>query len=128
MCICRYDQVSGLHCRRLHSSVPDVWRFSVISRVPVTASLAWPNTPSARSSEGRNNRWQHRLNREHPTCTERWNAHNRVRIQTRWRATCDATTTKSKDPERQKQGPPLDTSDLLIQNALLGARPLILDL
>ena len=26
-----------------------VRRFSVISRVPVTASLAWPNTPSARS-------------------------------------------------------------------------------
>src|ERR1700727_724540 len=49
--MCRYDQVVGLHCRRLHSSVPDVWRFSVTSRVPVTASLAWPNTPSARSSE-----------------------------------------------------------------------------
>src|ERR1700722_6485550 len=61
MFICRYDQGVGPHCRRLHSSVPDVWRFSVISRVPVTASLAWPNTPSARWSEGRNNRWQHRL-------------------------------------------------------------------
>jgi hypothetical protein len=79
--MCRYDQVVGLHCRRLHSSVSDVWRFSVISRVPVTASLAWPNTPSVRSSEGRNNRWQHRLNREHPTCTERANAHTRVRIE-----------------------------------------------
>jgi hypothetical protein len=29
------------------------------------------NTPSARSSKGRDNRWQHPLNREHPTCSER---------------------------------------------------------
>ena len=31
--------------------------------------------------KGRNNRWQHRLNRERPTCTERANAHNRVRME-----------------------------------------------
>src|SRR5277367_5129636 len=61
MFICRYDQVAGLHCRRLHSSVPDEWRFSVISRVPVTASLAWPNARLRDRVKGRNNRWQHRL-------------------------------------------------------------------
>src|ERR1700678_3246991 len=61
MYICRYDQVAGLHCRQLHSSVPDAWRFSVISRVPVTASLAWPSARLRDRVKGRNNRWQHRL-------------------------------------------------------------------
>jgi hypothetical protein len=56
MFICRYEQVAGLHCRRLHSSVPEVWRFSVISRVPVTASLAWPNTRLRDRMKSRNNR------------------------------------------------------------------------
>src|SRR5271170_4365092 len=81
MFICHYDQVAGLHCRRLHSSVPDVWRFSVISRVPVTGH--WPGaTLRLRDRvKGRNNRWQHRLKREHPTCTERANAHTRVRME-----------------------------------------------
>ena len=46
-----YDQVAKPHCRQSHSSSSDLRRFTVIRRVPVTASLAWPNTPSARSSE-----------------------------------------------------------------------------
>jgi hypothetical protein len=40
-------------------------------RVPVTASMAWPNFPSTKMEERSTNRWQHRLKREHPTCTER---------------------------------------------------------
>lgn len=43
----------------------------------MTASLPWPNA----LCEGRTNRWQHRLNREHPTCTERLNVHLRVRME-----------------------------------------------
>jgi hypothetical protein len=39
-------------------------------RVPVTASIAWPT--SIREMDERSKiRWQHRLKREHPTCTER---------------------------------------------------------
>jgi hypothetical protein len=46
----RYGQPAKTYCRQSRSSV-QIRRFAVISRVPVTASLAWPNTPSARSSE-----------------------------------------------------------------------------
>jgi hypothetical protein len=37
----------------------------------VTASMAWPNFPSTKMEQRSTNRWQHRLKREHPTCTER---------------------------------------------------------
>jgi hypothetical protein len=40
------------------------------SRVPVTASNAWPNF-HLRSKRRSTIRWQHRLKRERPTCTER---------------------------------------------------------
>jgi hypothetical protein len=39
------------HTARSRIASPEVWRFRVRSRVPVTASLPWPNTLSARSSE-----------------------------------------------------------------------------
>jgi hypothetical protein len=41
-------------------------------RVPVTALMAWPNF-HREMEERSTNRWQHRLKREHPTCTERIN-------------------------------------------------------
>jgi hypothetical protein len=37
--------------------------------------------PSSRWKTRSINRWQHRLKREHPTCTERKNAHTRVRME-----------------------------------------------
>jgi hypothetical protein len=37
----------------------------------VTALIAWPNFHSSEWKERSLNRWQHRLKREHPTCTER---------------------------------------------------------
>jgi hypothetical protein len=37
----RYGQAIVPHCRQWHSS--DIGRFNVISRVPVTAPLPWPN-------------------------------------------------------------------------------------
>src|SRR5260370_42587347 len=43
--------------------------------------IALAQRPLRDRVEGRYNRWQHRLNREHPTCTERWNAHIRVRME-----------------------------------------------
>ena len=50
-------------------------------RVPVTALIAWP-TSVMRWKRGRQIRWQHRLKREHPTCTERNQiAHRRVRME-----------------------------------------------
>jgi len=48
-------------------------------RVPVTASNAWP-TSVVRWIERSTIRWQHRLKREHPTCTERTIAHQRERM------------------------------------------------
>ena len=41
------------------------------SRVPVTALIAWPTFHSQEWDRRSTNRWQHRLKREHPTCTER---------------------------------------------------------
>ena len=68
--------------------------------------------------KGRSNRWQHRLNREHPTCTERWKAHsecgwkggdkmrlgvqNRVTSARRW--TCPHHRKKRVDTDRPSHG------------------------
>jgi len=54
----------GRHCQRwqVQSRPMEV---NVISRVPVTASLPWPDSLRDRG-RGRHNRWRHRLNREHP--------------------------------------------------------------
>jgi hypothetical protein len=50
-----------------------------------------------------------------------------VRIETRWRATCGAakpgTSTKAKSLIRKNKRQNLDTSDLLIENALAGPYP-----
>src|SRR5258705_12873861 len=40
-------------------------------RVPVTALNAWPNFHSQEWNGRSTIRWQHRLKREHPTCTRR---------------------------------------------------------
>jgi hypothetical protein len=40
-------------------------------RVPVTALIVWPTFHSQEWDRRSTNRWQHRLKREHPTCTER---------------------------------------------------------
>jgi len=37
----------------------------------VTASIAWPRFNSPEQNHRAPNRWQHRLNRERATCTER---------------------------------------------------------
>jgi len=79
--------------------------------VSMTANALWPSRP--------NEKWQHRLSSRTPTGTEPASPQLiRVRIETRWRATCGATNnSKSKDPIKRKQNTDLDTSDLLIESA-----------
>src|SRR5450755_53050 len=48
--------------------------------------MAWPNF-HREMEERSTNRWQHRLKREHPTCTERSNRSRRVRMEG-WRQHC----------------------------------------
>ena len=47
----------------------------------MTASKAWPNVHSKEWKERSTNRWQHRLQRERPTCTERKDRSLRVRME-----------------------------------------------
>jgi hypothetical protein len=68
----------------------------------VTASMAWPNF-HREMEERSTNRWQHRLKREHPTCTERnqksliESADGRVATGLAWARRKNAS--KTKNPE-----------------------------
>src|ERR1035441_2387771 len=55
----------------ISSSLVDRNTAEAQSRVPVTAQMAWPNFYLRWWKPRSPNRWQHRLKREHPTCTER---------------------------------------------------------
>ena len=52
-------------------TVPGREKTKAQSRVPVTALMAWPRFHSKEQNHRAPNRWQHRLKRERPTCTER---------------------------------------------------------
>ena len=79
--MCHYGQAFGPLCRQSHSSVQIYGGF--VSHKPSSGDcvIALAQRPLRDRGEGRTNRWQHRLNREHPTCTERRNAHTRVRME-----------------------------------------------
>jgi hypothetical protein len=65
----------------------------------VTALMAWPNF--YREMEERStNRWQHRLKREHPTCTERVNRSLRVRMEG-WRQGCSGRRTEGQRKDQK---------------------------
>jgi hypothetical protein len=52
-------------------TVPGGEKTKAQSRVPVTALMGWPRFTFQEQNHRAPNRWQHRLKRERPTCTER---------------------------------------------------------
>jgi hypothetical protein len=62
----RCATVDKFYCRQPHSLRFIEWKH----RAPAPSSaMAWPNF-HREMEERSTNRWQHRLQREHPTCTE----------------------------------------------------------
>ena len=69
----RCTTVTRQRCRRQHKVKIFLGRKKpkTQSRVPVTALMAWPRSHIQEQSHRATIRWQHRLKRERPTCTER---------------------------------------------------------
>ena len=67
--MCRYGRAVTQQYPQLHSSArcKEDYRQKPSSGDCV---IGLARIPSADRMRGRTNRWQHRLNREHPTCTE----------------------------------------------------------